>query len=319
LAVLYGAQLALFDRPRSTRRLVAFGLGAAGALALVLTGCYLLWGEPFYYWVFVPLGKHGVSPLRSFQHLLTAWAYFAIGLLGGYALLRGDRFRLLLGPWLIWLALLLLETYSSGVAFMLNHLGPGSLIAGIWFFAGLARLWPSIAPAGGNLRPERWLRAGVAVAMVGLLFNGLGVVRIPTRPFSPDVDRYVAEIETEFAEQSSGDILLDVGSWVYLRDGVVMRDRAPSIGERGLSQTGDFSGMVGRIEQKRYSKILVRNLHLPDLWYDHYSWSRSSGIRQALLDNYRETGQIAAVRGPGPGWARPYGLAEISILQPRPD
>ncbi len=38
-------------------------------------------------------------------------------------------------------------------------------------------------------------------------------------------------------------VLLDAGTWAYFKDGVVMKDRAPSIGERGHSQTGDFSGI----------------------------------------------------------------------------
>ena len=106
------------------------------------------------------------------------------------------------------------------------------------------------------------------------------------------------------------------GSWVYLCDGVIMKDRAPSIGERGLSQTGDFSGMIGRLDARFYKKILVRNFHSGDFWYDHEIWPKSSGIRQAMNENYRETEQIQAVSGLAPA-DLPYGFSEISVLVPR--
>ena len=109
-----------------------------------------------------------------------------------------------------------------------------------------------------------------------------------------------------------------MGTWVYIRDGVVMKDRAPSIGERGWSQTGNFSGILQRLEQKYYTKILVRNLHSPDFWYDHDSWGRSSHIRQTLMENYKEVGKINAVEGLSPN-EMPYGFNEISILVPRTD
>ena len=40
-----------------------------------------------------------------------------------------------------------------------------------------------------------------------------------------------------------------------------------------------------------YTKLL-RDLHSPDFNYDHWLWQKSSGIQQALLDNYNEIGQI---------------------------
>jgi hypothetical protein len=334
-AGLYCAQLAFFERPRSIKRLITFALIAFGGISVVVAGCYALWGDHFIYWTVTVLGKHGISPLRSFQHILDVWAYFAIGLLGGVVLVRGKSFRLLLGPWLIWLSLFLMEAYTSGIAWMRNHMGPGSLIAGVWFIAALVRLWPSLPdvatlkttddrsqtidgrPSSVVRRPQRgqvWLRTGIAVAAMGLLCSGLGVVRIPMRPFSSDAYRYAREIEREFEGQSAEKVLLDAGSWIYLKDGVIMKDRAPSIGERGYSETGDFSGILQRLQQKHYSKILVRNLHEPDFWYDYYLWRKSSGIKQTLLENYHEIGRIMAVQD---GHKQdPYLFSDISILVP---
>ena len=249
--------------------------------------------------------------------MLTIWPYFVIGLLSGALLLRGEKFKVLFGPWLIWLVLISLETYTSGIAWMLNHIGPGCLIAGIWFLAAFAVVWPEFSDATGrNFHAQNWLRVGVALAVFCLLFSGLAIIRAPVRPIGQDAHRYVSDVEREFEGQVTEDVLIDLGTWVYMRDGVVMKERAPSIGERGYSQIGDFSGIIQRLTEKRYAKILVRNLHSPDFWYDYQKWRKSSGIRQAMMDNYRETGTIKPVAVHG-FYQLPYGFSEISILVPR--
>ena len=95
-----------------------------------------------------------------------------------------------------------------------------------------------------------------------------------------------------------------------------MKDRAPSIGERGYSETGDFSGILRRLKEKDYSKILVRNLDSPEFWYDNWLWPKSGGIKQAMLDNYHVAGKIPAMRTngwePDPG----YLFAKMAILVP---
>jgi hypothetical protein len=77
--------------------------------------------------------------------------------------------------------------------------------------------------------------------------------------------------------------------------------------------------VIGRIEQKQYSKILVRSLHSADFWYDHELWPRSSGIREKLMENYREVGRIPAATGADTDRIRTYGFSEISVLIPRSD
>lgn len=316
-APLYCLYLFVFDRPRSFSRVAWFGLASLGGIALVVGTSYLLWGGPFIYWVFIVLGKHGISPLRSFQHVLDVWAYLAIGLLGGLALIRGKAINTLLGPWLVWLVIIFAEIWSSGIAWMINHIGPGSLIAGIWFAAAFSRVWSIRRPQyRGSADLRSWLRAGTSIACAALLFSGLGMVRIPLQPFGKAPYDYVQAIEKQFTSQPSAEVLLDFGSWIYLRDGVVMKDRAPTIGERGYSETGDFSAMIERIRQKYYAKILVREYHAADFWYDYGNWRQSSGIRQALEENYHEVGTIPAVAESSPTWQQTYGFTEISILVP---
>ena len=309
----------LFAGRRSWPKVLGFAAVSFGLIGAVVCGCYLIWGQPFFYWTVTVLGSHAVSPLRSFQHLLDVWLYFAIGLLGGAALLRERSSRHLWAAWLVWLALITLQTYTSGIAWMLNHIGPGCLLAVIWFLAALPQLLRS-SVSFARSAPHAWVHAAIGVAAVALLFSGLGFFRIPAPPISADARRYVHQIEAEMTPASS--TLLDAGSWVYLANNVLMKDRAPSIGERGYSQTGDFSGILQRITEKRYSKILVRNFHGADFWYDYYLWPKPSGIRQTMLDHYQESGIIRAVAPPVSLRDRaedPYLFSDITVLTPKTD
>jgi hypothetical protein len=316
-AGLYAAHLLLFDRPRSLKRIAAYAALTTAGVAGVAFACYAAWGGDFLYWTVLVLGKHGVDPLRAVQHLLDVWPYMAIGILGGAVLVRSDS-KSLLGPWLIWLALMLIECYTSSIAWMINHIGPAALICGIWFCAALTIAWPGMLE---NLRPgfETWSRAAAVTALIVLLFSGLGLVRIPAPPFSQDAYRYLRDIEKQFKGQPADKVLLDAGSWVYLPQKVVMKDRVPSIGERGYSHTGDFSGILDRIRRKQYRKILLHGFHQPEFEYDASSWQESTGIRRALLENYRETGTIAAAARPASERDHAedyYFFSDISILEP---
>jgi len=316
-AVLYAMHLVVFDHPRSIKRVLIFGTIALGGVGGVIYSCYLLWGEHFFYWAF-NLGNNGASPLRSFQHLLDAWAHFAIGLLGGLVILRQESSKRLIGLWVIWLTLFLAETYTSGIAWMLNHLGPGSLIAGVWFFAGLVRLWESNEMAvSGQLSGRPWLGSAILLITVALLFSGLGFVRIPIKNFPEDAYRYVADIEEQFKAQPTAEVLLDAGSWIYLKENVIVKDRGIPFGDRGYNGTGDFSGMINRLKEKRYKKILARNLHSPIFLYDHWQFRKPSGIRDALLDNYKVIGSVAPPRKNPHEQIPDIFFDEISILVPK--
>lgn len=314
-AALYCGHLGFFDRPRSLNRLLVFAAGSFGLIGVVVAGCYALWGAPFFYWIFYVLSAHAVSPMRSVQHLLAAWVYLAAGVAGGLLVIDRTNFRSLLGPWIIWLALFLAEAHTSGIAWMLNHMGPGCLLAGLWLLAGLSKL---VAAHQGRRDLSAWAHAAGAVAIAALSFSGLGVVRIPVPPLG-DTNPYLKNIERQFEGLPADRVLLDAGSWIYLPSNVVMKDRAPSIGERGYSGTGDFTAILGRIQGRYYRKLLIRGLHSPDFWYDHAIWPKSSGIRAALQANYTETGSIPALpEGPLKNIGHdPYLCGEISILVPK--
>lgn len=317
--VLFGVQLALFDRPRSWRRVggvVVLGLAAYGAV--VVTG-WVLWGGFFRYWIFDVLNSlrevRGISLLRSFRNMLDAWAYVAGGLLGGLVVLRRQEWRRFAGPWAIWLLLMLSEIYSSGIGWMKNHLGPGCLIAAVWMGIALAHGW---RPGEDAERIAfRRLGHGLVVCAVVLGFSGLGFVRVPMPSIPDEARRYAAEIESHFEGQPPGSVLLDVGSWVYLKHSVVMKDRAPTVATRGYTQVGDFRGILERLSRRQYRKILVRGLHSPEFWYDYYLWPKSSGIRKALLQHYREIGRIQPGWNVAPDSPAPYLFGEISVLVPK--
>jgi hypothetical protein len=318
-ALLYTIFLLVWHR--DWKRALVFATSTGALVAAVLGACYAIWGEPFFYWTVYVLSARAVSPLRSFQHALDCWPYFAAGLLGGAASLRSIKFGPLAGAWLVWLTLITVEAYTSGIAWMLNHIGPGTLVATVWFLAGLALLWNRAAETWKAGFAGDWIAAGAASVSLVLLFTGMGLMRIPIQPISNDAYRYVHDIEAQFQGQPADRILLDAGSWNYTRARVVMGDRAPSIGERGYSSTGDFSGILARIASHRYSKILVRDFYEPDFWYEHFTWVKPSGIRQALLSHYREIGHIRAAAPPVSLRDRaedPHLFGEITILEPKP-
>jgi hypothetical protein len=310
---LYAVHLAGFARPRSLRRGVLYSLATGGIAAAVLLTGYALEGEAFWYWMFFPLGHRAIEPARSVQHLLECWPYLSLGLIGGGVLLRGERFQPLLGAWVIWPVLLLSQAYISGCGWTRHHLGPGCLIAAIWFAAALPRLTAQLFPSRPGPMPwEDWRRCGFLLAATPLAFFGLGAFPLPLPSLPSDALRYVREIEDQFDGLPTDRVLLDLGSWVYVADGVIMRDRASTIATQRYLGVGDVSAMLERIQQRYYRKILVRRLHERDCHYEHAAWPAPAGLRQALLRHYRETGQIRAVAND----AR-FGFGTIHVLEPR--
>ena len=317
--VWYAAFLLIWGR--SLKRTLVFAGVAAAVFSAAVGLCYATWGAPFYFWVFQELSKQPVAPLRAFQHMLDSWPYFAVGLLGGVTLLRRTRPNGLTGAWLIWIGLITLECYTSGMEWMHNHIGPGCLMAGIWFLAGLASLWRQpVADSHEFSLTQRWIRMGAVTATIALTFSGLGMVRIPLRPVSDDAYRYVNDIEKEFRGMPPEKVLLDTGTWIYARSGVIMGDRASITGMLAMSRIFAFDGFLSRIAAKRYSRILVHGLHAKDCWYENSLWPHPGGIRQALLDNYREVRRIPAAQGPEGvnNWAEdPHLFDEIAVLEPK--
>ena len=316
----YGAFLLLWDR--SWKRLIAFAVGAAALFGAAVAVCFAIWGQPFYYWVFYMLSQHKVGVLRSFQHAMQGWAYFAAILLGGAATLRGRNSSRLLGAWLLCLFVFSVETYTSGLGWMLNHMGPGSLLAMTWFVAGFTSVWGAATDSGRPRDLGTWIRAAALTATMAMMFSGLGFVRIPLRPIPDDAYRYVHDIEDQFKGVPAQKVLLDLGTWPYIKEKAIVGDRATSIGDRGYSGAGDFTGILTRIATKHYSKILVHGYHNFDFVYEYFLYPKPTGIRKALMENYRETGKIRAVEG-NPyvkDWAEdPFYFGEITILEPITD
>jgi hypothetical protein len=313
-APLIGLWLLLADRPLTWRRVIAYGVTGAACLVLTYAALFTLWGPDFRYWVITAMGNHPISILRAAQHVLEAWIWFA-GLIGGGAILvaKGTDARLT-GLWLVALGLLGGEAYTSGIAWMLNHMGPGSLLAGAWIGVAIVKLWPRDHEVGLVGRPLHLMRSVVAAAIVILALSGLGTVRNPRSPVREPHQRYADAIEAEFEGMPIDRVLLDAGTWPYLGAGVVMRDRSEAVGELGNNGVGDFTGILGRMRQRYYVRILVRDLDSPELAYDYYLWPRASGIREALRTNYRV---VRTIPGVTEGLVSPW-LHTISVLEPRP-
>lgn len=157
-------------------------------------------------------------------------------------------------------------------------------------------------------------RALAAAALAVAVLPALSVVRAPSRNFDQSATNYVRAIEREFDGLPAASVLLDAGSWVYMASGVIQKDRAPTIGERGYSDTGDFRDAIARINKRQYARILMRHYQAPDFWYEHESWPHKNGIGEALRQNYREVRRIPGVSGPR--LLAGYLMDEITVLEP---
>ncbi len=300
----------------SWRQLWGFVVVNVILIAITVGGCYLLWGDPFLYWIFRALGDKQVSLVRSILNVTQAGGYLIMGLFGGWVLVLRPGSRTLATLWICWLLVFGIESYSSGIGWQANHLGPGIMIAACWFFIAIVKVWPT---AGSG---ESWwlyrAKELVAVSVFISLFGALGFVRAPLNPVPADFFRYVNNIEAEFKGIAAEKVLLDYGSWIYLRNNVVMKDRSatvavqvgknqPSINHAMLAET------IRRIENKTYDKILARQLDTEHNAYDFQN--RGSGVKAAILANYHEVSRIPAVQGITQWWPR-HLVAEIVVLVP---
>ncbi len=313
-APFFVVYLLVFDRRLRWPAVAAFTLAAFGGIGAAVGLGWLLWGPNFRYWVVTVLGGHPFSVLRSILHLLDAWVYLAALMVGAVVLVRSRLVGRLAGLWLVATGLLLVEAYTSGIAWMRNHMGPGSLLAAIWLLAAATRqpalLADGTAPAG-----LRWMRHGAAAVLALLVLNGFGAIRVPTSVVPADVTRYAGAIEHQFQGLPPDRVLLDFGTWLYAPEGIVMKDRAAAIGDAGYSETADVSGIMDRIRHQYYRKILVRAYHGREFAYDQGLWRHPSGIRDSLGRYYREVGEIPRVQG---GTRLPPWFDTISVLTPVP-
>mgnify|MGYP001481133547 CR=1 FL=1 len=311
--VIWGPLLLAFLVVASPRRVrdVALYLGvAAVALGAALAALRAVGGPETWTWTFGALGGKQVALVRSIQHLATGGLFWALGLFAGGALLaRGDR--RLAALWAVWAALFGTECYTSGIGWVENHMGPGVVTGTALFLASVAA-----AHARADAAPVR--RIAVCAALV-LGLASQGGVRDPRDPVPADLARYVADIDREFADLPAKDVLLDAGTWPYLRDGLVMKDRADPVALHvGMNQKeinhAALADTIARLRAKTYRRVLARAIDTGQSAYDFQD--RGSGVLDALRENYVVVRKIPAVAGNGPWWPRLL-LAEISVLEPK--
>lgn len=294
-AGLYAVYLVLFDRPRSLARSAGFAAAAFTVLAAAAM-CYWLWGDAWLYWTFGVLRSHSPSWVWRFEHWQACSPHLLAGLIGGVAVFWKAQWRRLRGPWVIWLGLYLTLLYTSGMSRPANHLGAASLIAAVWFLLVMQHLFAVLWTAGQGNGRSMGMPAVILAGAAAILITGSWGVTFRPAKFPPqDAYRYVEAVSREFDGLPRDRVLLELGSWKYLEQGVVMKDRSASIGDRGMTGIADLSGMLDRIESRFYQKIVVRNYHEPGFWYDRSNWPKSSGVREALRTHYREVRTIPGV------------------------
>lgn len=333
LPLAVGAVLA---RSRSIRTALALAVGGATAMAALVGAFHALWGEPFLFWTFEVLSARNllalspaaptISLARAVDHLLRIWPETSIGLVGGYLLLRHRDNLSRLGPLVLtWLLLVLVESYASASGWgALYHFGPGVLVGAIFLFAALPHEWAATASPAALAWPRAVVFSGGVLAMLLILNvvpNGDPAhpryARKAGRP--ADVYRYIDAVDREFQGLPADQVLLGVGSWEYLKAEVLQRDRAVSLADQpATGNYANFDITVGRIRAKTYRKLLLQNFDSPFFWYDWAEWPRSSGFRQAVLDNYVRVRTVDAAAGSA-YLNREILLADtISVFEPKP-
>ncbi len=301
----------------------AFFLGGGVVLILAVVGAsYIMWGENFLYWVFVALGAKEVSLLRVFQHAFEAGLYVIMGLIGAWVLLlRQGAPRALKALWVCWLIMFSIQLYTSGIGWQTNHLGPGIMIAASWFLVALIRVWSASSP--GMSRLHGMAVHGILSISIVCLLGALGLVREPMNTVPEDMSRHIADVEREFEGLDAREVLLDNGTWVYLREGVLMRDRSSPVALHVGKNQPDINhsvlkGTIERIESKQYRKILAHQLEPGHSWHTWYDFQdRGSGVKDAILDNYRVARKIPGVQGVrDERWLKPL-VGEVWVFVPK--
>jgi hypothetical protein len=298
------------------RQIFGYCCGAVAAILATIGMCYALWGQPFVYWVFIALGSKSVSPARVILHASVAGIYIILGLLSGWMLVRANCSRKLASLWLCWLLLFAIEIYTSGAMFVVNHLGPGVVFATAWGLIMLVRLWPTYDASTSWW--EHWTKQILAIVVVMLLLGAIGHLRDPRNLVTADFQRYVSDIENEFRDLPADQVLLDYGSWVYLRHGVVMKDRSVAVALHvGKNQPeinhAALVGTMARIQQKTYRRILAHQLDTEHTAYDFQN--RGSGVKTAIFENYHVVRRIPAVTGIAHWWPT-HLIQEVLVLEP---
>jgi hypothetical protein len=199
-------------------------------------------------------------------------------------------------------------SYTGGITYVPTHLGPATMVAGCLFLAALATLWPDPELSSTD-QAQQWFRVAWCLLAVLMVFAGLGYRFKSQAPVSEDLYRYAHDVEREFNGLPADRVLADYAEWIYLRNRVLMKDRAAIL---TVHREPHF-GLIDRLRNQEYARILVHNLDGDDFAYDRMG---GTGVRKALLENYREVRRIRGVRGME-NWLY-YGplLSEVFVLEP---
>jgi hypothetical protein len=311
------------------RFLGGFGFWRAaigGALSAVIAGGAIyasirVGGEHYTYWLFEALGDKQVSPGRSLLHFLEVSPWAALGAAGLWAMWGASWSatpKLVRAAGVAWAVMLAIQAWTSGIGWVANHLGPAVVIAAALALAALPGAFPRAAAA---LSPR--FGALSASALVALACVWLHLLRIPGPPAPPAaLSEHAAAIEREFAGLAPESVLLDNGSWVYLRDGVVMKDRSSPLalhaGENQPINHAAIAPTLARIESGAYAKILVHDLEpQPGLqtWYDYRD--RGTGVKQAISARYDLARVIPGAAASFPSWMEQL-ASDVWVYELRP-
>jgi hypothetical protein len=239
-----------------------------------------------------------------------------LGLVGGWILVVKNISREKGALWLSWILMFSVEVYTSGIGWVSNHLGPGSMIAMCWFLAGLVKIWPK------EQVQKLWWESRIQEAVIAIsiicLFGALNLIRVPLDPVPQDFFRYVGEIEQEFNGEDPSKVLLDYGTWIYLKRGVSMKDRSASVslhvGKNQPINHEILSSTIQRIQTQQYDKILARQLDTENTAYDFQD--RGSGVKDAIFSSYREVRRISRVENVGKWWPK-HLIEEVLVFVPK--
>jgi hypothetical protein len=254
------------------------------------------------------MGSHVISFVRINERFADAALYLLPGLIGGIVLLRGERTRRLIALWAGWLVMTFGGLYTSGITFFPAHLGPSTMVGACFGLAALATLWPLGEEAEG-LHAQQWFQVLVGFLVVLTVFAGMGFTRVPQLTVDPDLHRYVRDIEHEFDGLPADRVLLDTGEWIYLRNGVVMKDRMAML---NTHRTPHY-GLLGRLARQEYARILVHVLPSGNYAYD---LGRNRGIQVAMTRYYREVRRIPGIRGMDKWLNYDMSMSDIAVLEP---
>ncbi len=298
------------DGRYTLRRVLLFGGLCFGLWGATVGVCLAAWGSPFFYWVFQVMGGHEISVTKMADRFVDAAPYLLPGFFGGIVLLRGSQRKALLPLWAGWIILTLAGIYTSGVAFSPTHLGPATLVGSCFALAAVAMLLSREGSSGGDY-VHQWLHLSIGVIVVATYLVGIGYLRPTSYRVSPDLSRYVRDIEREFEGLPVERVLLDSGEWIYLRHNLLMKDRIPIL----LTHRRRSADLLERVRAQAYDRMLIRQMPNGNYVLD---MDVHKGTMEIVKKYYREVRRIPGVRGMETWRYYFLTLSDISVFEPIP-